>query len=145
MIHLPWPGTVRGLILWLFGWAFIFAGGLNYLGTTPPPVTREYLAFAFSILAPWVWGLVFLAVGGVAVVSSYHGNRDRYGYGIAAIFSGLWGVGYVWGWLFYDAPARAIGGAIVWLLYSAILLTCQRIPKVTFDFIIALDHDGGHQ
>lgn len=132
----PWPGTVRGLILWLFGWAFIVVGGLNYIGTTIPEPTRTYLSFALSLAPQLFYGIAFVVVGALAIVTSYcHFDRDKWGFKTAALFSGVWGAGYVCGWLFYDAPARALGGSVVWLLYCAILLVCQRIPKLTFEFV----------
>ncbi|WP_134739990.1 hypothetical protein [Nocardioides sp. 503] len=132
----PWPPTVRGLVLWLFGWAFIIVGGLNYLGTTLPALTRGYLEFALTLTrgAAWPYGLIFVVVGTFAIVAGYlSDNLDQWGYRAAAIWSGLWATGYVCGWLFYDAPLRAVGSAVAWVLYSAILLTCLRIPKVAFE------------
>lgn len=134
--HRPWPGTVRGLILWLFGWAFIFSGGLNYIGTTIPEPTRTYLSFPLTVAAQEFYGWAFIALGVGAIVSAYcHFDRDKWGYKASAIFSGVWGGTYVCGWAFYDAPLRALGGAVVWVLYCLILLTCQRIPKITFDLL----------
>lgn len=131
----PWPGTLRGLILWLFGIAFIVVGGLNYLGTTIPEPTRTYLAFALQHIPANVIGCGFVSVGAFAMTTAYcHVGRDHYGYLVAAVLSGGWGCVYVCGWLFYDAPARALGGAVVWILYCAILMTCAQIPKITFGF-----------
>ena len=132
----PWPGTLRGLILWLFGVAFIVVGSLNYIGTTIPEPTRTYLAFALDHIPAATIGVGFIVVGAVAMFTAYcHRGRDHYGYLLAAVFSGAWGSVYVCGWLFYDAPTRALGGAVVWLLYSAILTTCARIPRIVFDFV----------
>jgi hypothetical protein len=131
----PWPGTLRGLILWFFGWAFIIVGGLQYLGTTIPEPTRTYLAFALDHAPAWAYGVMFITVGIVAIVSSYcHFDRDRWGYLISSVLAATWGMVYVCGWAFYDASARALGGCVVWFLYAAILTTCARIPKITLGF-----------
>jgi hypothetical protein len=131
----PWPGTLRGLILWFFGLAFTIVGALNYIGTTIPEPTRTYLSFALNLAPAPVYGCMFVAVGLLSCLSSYcHFDRDRWGYNLAATFSGVWGLVYVCGWLFYDAPARSLAGSVVWLLYAAILTTCARIPKIVFKF-----------
>jgi hypothetical protein len=131
----PWPGTLRGLILWQFGLAFILVGGLNYIGTTIPEPTRTYLAFVLDFRPGWYWGCMFIAAGLFAMVSAYcHFDRDRWGYLLTSVLSATWGMVYVCGWAFYDAPVRALGGSIIWLLYASILTTCARIPKITLSF-----------
>ena len=130
----PWPGTLRGFILWLFGIAFVTIGGINYLGTTIPEPTRTYLTFALRIAHPWIYGCLFIAVGAFAMVTAYcHFDRDRWGYSATSVLAAAWGLVYVCGWLFYDASIRAVGGAVAWFLYSAILTTCARIPKLPFE------------
>lgn len=134
------PATVRGQILWLFGWAFIVVGGINYLGTSIPEPSRTYLAFALDHAPPVVFGVFFCVLGAVCVLTAYprHPPADQWGYLLGSLSAAGWAVVYICGWLFYDAPARAIGGAVVWLLYAAILTTCARIPRITGDDLIAV-------
>lgn len=130
----PWPGTLRGFILWLFGWAFIIMGILNYIGTDPPPITRQYLQYPFKFADPTFYGWVFVTFGLLAVVSSYcHFDRDYIGYKLLAVWSAVWGSAYVAGWLFSDSPIRAAGGSTIWYLFAAILVVCTRIPKIPFN------------
>lgn len=129
----PWPGTLRGFILWLFGWSFMIIGGLNYIGTTPPDITRLYLQYPFQVADPTFYGWVFVTAGLLAVLTSYcHFDRDRYGYTTLAVLSSLWATAYVAGWLFSDSPVRAVGGSVIWVLFAGILITCASIPKIPF-------------
>lgn len=127
----PWPGTRRGFCLWLFAIGFILLGGVNYIGTDIPPTTQAALAFAFTIAPPTAWGIVMVTCGVLAMWSSYcHFGRDRYGFTLLATLSGGWGMGYICGVLFYDAPLRGLGGAVVWFIYSTILATIAGFPNV---------------
>jgi hypothetical protein len=128
------PRSLRGRILWLYGLSFMLVGGINYLGTELPTITQRYLALPLDYAPAWVYGLVFVAVGGFAMASSYlPGDRDRWGYMAAATFAGVWASGFVCGWLFYDAPIRALGSATVWVISSALLVTCARTPLIYID------------
>lgn len=125
------PHTTRGQILWLFGWAFVITGALNYLATTIPQPTRSYLAVVLNHGPAWAIGVLFISVGILDIVSSYlRFDRDRWGYVGSSTLAATWGMVYVCGWLFYDAPVRALGGSIVWLLYAGILTTCARVPRL---------------
>lgn len=128
----PWPSTLRGLVLWLFGVAFIIMGGFNYIATDVPQPTRTYLSFALNAAPAWVYGMGFIVVGSLAALSAYcHFGRDRWGYLLTSGAATAWGGVYVCG-LFYGAPLRTLGGSVVWLLFAAILTTCARIPHVVF-------------
>lgn len=129
----PWPGTLRGVILWFFGLAFIILGVLNYIGTNPPPVTRLYLQYPLQLASVTFYGWVFVAVGLASMLSAYcHFDRDRWGYKLLSVWSAVWGFGYVAGWLFSDSPIRAIGSSVIWYLFAAILVLCTRIPNLPF-------------
>ncbi len=131
----PWPGTLRGLILWQFGWAFIILGGINYLATTIPEPNRTYLSFALDFAPARLYGWIFIVAGVLAIVSAYcHFDRDRWGYLLTSVLAGSWATVYVCGWLFYDASPRSIGAGVIWFLFATILTTCARIPKITLRF-----------
>lgn len=118
----PWPTTRRGLVLFLFAVATMWLGVVNYIATTLPPASRESLSFALTIAEPGTWGWVMVGIGGIALWSSFcHLGRDRIGFVLLGGFCGVWGVGYLCGWLFYDAGTRALGGSVIWLLFSGIL------------------------
>jgi len=139
------PATVRGFILWLFGVAYIILGGIGYIGTDVPEPTRHYLAFALRHAPATFWGWVFVGVGLFACATAYrHLDQDRWGYTAASSWAAAWGMVYVCGWLFYDASPRAIGGSVLWFLFAAVLTTCARLPKVTYDDL-AYDQSGRSQ
>lgn len=127
----PWPGTRRGLCLWLFSLSFIFLGFINYMITTPPPITQDALSFAFNMAPPLVWGIFMSSSGALAMAFSYcHFGRDRYGYSLLATFCAGWGLVYWCGFLFYDASLRAVAGSVTWFLFSGILTLLAGFPNV---------------
>lgn len=138
----PWPGTRRGMCLWLFSIAFVIIGGVNYVTTTPPAVTRQSLSFALDIAPAPVWGWLMVVVGAAATWSSYcHFGRDRYGFMLLATFCAGWGLGYLCGFAFYDAGLRAVSGSVIWLLFSAVLMLLAGFPNVTLGKPPPLIHD----
>ncbi len=127
----PWPGTRRGLCLWLFSLSFITIGALNYIFAEQTEVSREALAFAFEIAPPTFWGVAMLSVGIIAMISSYcHFGRDRYGFVLLSVFCAAWGLVYLCGFLFYHASLRAVSGSITWILFSSILILISGFPNV---------------
>lgn len=127
----PWPGTRRGLCLWLFSISFMFLGLVNYVLTEPPPLTREALSFAFDLAPVWFWGLNMFAAGLLAFIFSYcHFGRDRYGFTALSTFCAGWGLVYWCGYWFYDASLRAVSGSVTWFLFSGILALVAGFPNV---------------
>ena len=129
----PWPTTRRGMVLWIFSVGFIFIGGVNYISTDLPAPNRESLAFALTIShgsAPF-WGWVMVAVGCTAAYTAYcHLGRDKAGFVLLSTFCGTWATGYLCGWLFFDAPLRALGGSVIWWLFCAALSVTAGFPSV---------------
>ena len=145
----PWPTTRRGLVLWFFAVGFIVIGGVNYISTTLPDPTRQSLAFALTIAPAPVWGWTMVTVGLTAAYTSYcHLGRDRVGFVLLATFCGTWALGYLCGWLFFDAPLRALGGSIVWWLFCAALVVTAGFPSVPLhrsDIAAAVCRPGGDE
>lgn len=127
----PWPTTRRGLVLWQYALGFIVIGGVNYISTALPEPTRESLAFVLSMFPAPVWGWTMVAVGLLAAYTSYcHLGRDRAGFLLLSTFCGGWAIGYLCGFLFFDAPLRAIGGSVIWWLFCTTLTTTAGFPSV---------------
>lgn len=130
----PWPGTRRGLILWLFAIAFSVIGYVNYVATPLPASTDESLAFALSIRPASFWGWTMVACGIVASWASYcHHGRDRYGFTLLASFCGAWALGYLCGFLFYDAGLRAVSAAVIWAVFTGLLALVAGFPSLPFN------------
>lgn len=126
----PWPGTLRGLVLWFFSLAFIALGGINYIATPLPARTDEALSAVLFLAPAPAWGWVMVAIGLTSAFSAYcHKNRDTYGFVLLAGFCASWGMGYVAGYVLFGAGLRSVGGAVIWLLFAAILTTVSRMPN----------------
>lgn len=127
----PWPTTRRGLVLFLFSLATTWLGVVNYIITDLPAVSRESLAFALAFAEPSVWGWAMVAIGALSAWSSFcHLGRDRIGFILLGGFCFAWGIGYMCGFVFFDAGPRALGGSVIWLLFSAILTAVAGFPNV---------------
>jgi hypothetical protein len=127
----PWPATRRGRCLWLFSLVFLVIGAINYITTDLPEPSRRALAFALDIAPASVWGWFMVAVGVLSLWSSYcHFGRDRYGFVLLSTFCGTWALGYICGFLFYDAGLRAVAASAIWLLFSGALSLIAGFPNV---------------
>lgn len=128
----PYPGTRRGLILWLFSIGYILIGGVQFIGTEVPEITRQYLAFPFDFADPMYWGWLFVVVGVFGLWASYcHFGRDRYGYTVLSVYALMWGGAFVCGYLFYDASVRALGASVLWFVFSGVLSLIAGFPNVS--------------
>ena len=128
----PWPDTRRGLCLWLFAIAFSIIGWVNYAATPLPEATRESLAFALSIAPAPFWGWCMVVAGFLAIWSSYcHFGRDRYGFTLLATFCGTWAIGYLCGYFFYEAGLRAVSAAVIWIVFTGVLILIAGFPNVS--------------
>lgn len=127
----PWPSTRRGLALFLFAIATAWLGVVNYVLTDLPPYSQRSLSFALTIADGHTWGWIMVAVATVTAWSAFcHLGRDRIGFVLLGGFCGVWGVGYLCGFLFYEAGPRALGGSVIWLLFSGILAVVAGFPNV---------------
>lgn len=127
----PWPGTRRGRCLWALGLAVMLVGGVNYITTELPERTQRslYAPLALTGGSGIPWGIVMVAVGGVAVFSAYcHFGRDRYGYYAISMLCLGWGGCYIAGSL-NDGGLRALGGAVIWLLFGYISVVVSGFPN----------------
>lgn len=131
----PWPGTRRGLVLWLLCIAVILVGVANYIGTTLPDRTERALAPMLDVLPSTEWGWVFVLVGLVAGFFSYcHYNRDHIGYALMTGLTGFWGAAWVIGFFFdwgNGGPPdwRILGGAAIWIAFAAVLFVCRGFER----------------
>ena len=127
----PWPGTLRGLVLWLFSLAFVALGGINYILTPLPARTEKALSFALSIAPSPAWGALMVTAGLLSALSAYcHFGRDRYGYLILSTFCGAWGAGYIAGFVLFGADLRSLSGSVIWLLFAGVLTAVAGFPNV---------------
>lgn len=131
----PWPGTRRGLVLWLLCWAIILVGAANYIGTDLPPRTRDALEPVLTLMSATGWGYVFVTVGVVSGFLAYcHFDRDHIGYALMTGLTGGWAVvwllGFIFDWL-DDGVAdwRIVSGSVIWLAFAAVLFTCRGFDK----------------
>lgn len=142
----PWPGTRRGRCLWLFSLAFLVIGAINYITTDLPEPSKKSLGFALDIFPAEAWGWVMVVVGLLSLWSSYcHFGRDRYGFVLLSTFCGTWALGYLCGWLFYDAGLRAIAASVIWFLFSGALSLIAGFPNVPMRQppLVVDDEEGG--
>lgn len=124
----PWPGTRRGLKLWLFSIIIGFKG-VGYISGNNSHDTDAALRFVTQWAPLTTWGYLILAVCGFAVVCSYcHHGRDRYGYMALVGFSFAWGACYAVAPLLLDGPTYAWQGTLAWLLIGVLLLFSAGDP-----------------
>ncbi len=127
----PWPGTLRGFVLWLFALAVGALGVVNYALNPLPDTSADSLQYALVVFSATTWGWIMASVGAVGAFCSYcHRNRDQFGYALLAAFCGIWGAFQMTAYLFGGASTRAIGGALVWGLLATALALIAGFPNV---------------
>lgn len=131
----PWPGTRRGLVLWLMCWAVGLVGAANYIGTTLPGRTQRALEPMLAVMPSTDWGWLFLAVALFSAFTSFcHFDRDHLGYALMAGLTGFWGAAWVLGFVFDwtedgDADWRILGSSAIWVIWAATLYVCRGFDK----------------
>ncbi len=129
----PWPGTRRGLKLWLLAIIISFKG-LGYLrGSTSASTESALRLLTERLQIPLqACGLLIVVLCFVAAFCSYcHYGRDRYGYMILVGFSGAWAACFAVSPLLLDGPAYAWQGALSWFLIGLFLLFSAADPEPT--------------
>lgn len=125
----PWPGSVRGLVLWLFSLGLLALGGINYIAT-PLPLATDQALVVLRFSPAWVWGVVMVGVACTTGFCSYcHYGRDRWGFIIYTTFCVGWGCMFIAGFLFFDAPLRAVGSSVIWLLFGGGMAAVSALPN----------------
>lgn len=131
----PWPGTRRGLVLWLLCLVVIILGGVNYIGTELPQRGQDALAPMLDLMPSSAWGWMFIVVGTISGFLAYcHFDRDHVGYALMTGLTGFWGSAYLIGfavdWVRDDeADWRIVGSAAIWLIFAALLIVCRGFAK----------------
>lgn len=116
----PWglrPWRRHSLVVLVAGAVYI-AMGVTYITTDPAPSRQSALSVAIDLLPLSAWGVVWIAVGVLAVISSrWPPASETWGYsalsGLAAGWSACYGLGVVLG-----APNQSTSGALVWGLVA---------------------------
>lgn len=127
----PWPGTRRGVKLWVLA-LIIGAKGLGYALGQVPASTESSLRFVVGYLGaplPLVgWAIVALCV--FAAFCSYcHHGRDAYGYMALAGFAFGWAGVFLGGGVLGGSWFSAWQGAVSYLAIAGFVLVCASDPE----------------
>ncbi len=127
----PWPGTRRGLKLWLLAIIISFKGFGYLRGSTSSSTESALRLLTERLHIPLqACGAVIVILCLVAAFCSYcHYGRDRYGYMILVGFSMAWAACFAVSPLLLDGPAFAWQGALSYLLIALFLLFSAADPE----------------
>lgn len=113
------PWQVHSEILAVAGIAFVVRG-LMYVRVTPDAQQLELLQVPLAFAPMPAWGVLFILVGVLALVSTrWPPVSKTWGYAALAGLSAGWATCYLMA-LFLGAPWTALGGAILWALIAYI-------------------------
>lgn len=127
----PWPGTRRGLKLWLLS-VIIGMKGAGYLfsGSTPSNESALRLITERADIGLHVCGAIILGPCIFSLFCSYcHYGRDRYGYMALTGFAFAWAAAYAVSPLLLDGPSYAWQGTLSWSLFGVFLLIAASDPE----------------
>lgn len=111
------PWRRHSLVVLVAGFAYI-AIGVTYMLTEPVASRESALALALNIMPLAAWGIVWIAVGLLAVISArWPPASETWGYstlsGLASWWSACYGLGVVLG-----TPNQSVSGALLWGLVA---------------------------
>lgn len=108
------PWVRHSLVLMVAGLVYTFVG-VSYIITEPTRNRELALAVALDKAPIEIWGLAFIAVGGMAIISSrWPPVAEKWGYMALTGFSAGWSMTYALGVLLMDSPSSNLSGALTW-------------------------------
>ena len=112
----PWrPHSAAVLVA---GCVYI-AIGVTYMASTPTESRTSSLALALAVMPLSGWGVVWIATGTLAVISSrWPPASEMWGYSVLSGLASLWAAFYVLGVLVMDAPIQSLTGGLMWGLIA---------------------------
>lgn len=110
------PWSRQGGILTVAGIAYIVMG-VVYLFHNPSESQSEALYYAFRIMPLDAWGVGFVTIGVLSIISSRWPSWSKsWGYAVLTGWSVAWGLFYLFGAILTDAKVVYFGSAGIWFL-----------------------------
>lgn len=138
------PFKRHSLVLTVAGICYILTG-LTYIYAVPTENRKIALQIAFAWFPIEFWGMVFIIVGALAIVSSrWPKLSDSWGYALLTALSGGWAATYAAGVIFEDSPISNLTGALNWGLLAFIWWAISGFvnPDKTVVVVITDDDTG---
>lgn len=108
----PWKR--HSLVLLVLGIIYVLIG-TTYIMAKSSPERDRFLTGALHIMPLGGWGVAFIAVGSLSILSSrWPPASETWGYTALSGLSSLWGMFYLMGVIWYGAPPAGLSGALVW-------------------------------
>ena len=112
------PFQRHSLVLGVAGGVYI-AVGLVYILTAPTDGRLSGLRLAVSIAPMDAWGVLWIVVGQLALISARWPPASRtWGYTVLTGLAACWSSMYLLGAFLLGAPGSGISGALVWALVA---------------------------
>lgn len=112
------PWNQHGLVLMVAGLAYVGIG-ISYIITEPTNSRKNALSFALAWWDFSWWGMVFVWVGVLCVISSrWPIGFEMWGYWALAALSAGWGTFYLMGIIFTDASNTTFSSVCLWYLVA---------------------------
>lgn len=112
------PYGRHSLVLFIAGLSFV-AMGISMFFYIPGGPRIQALQIAVAWMPIEMWGLVFVCVGAVVVVSArWPVHAAGWGYSVLTGLSVGWSATYFFGWLFGDSPPSNLTYTVYWGLLA---------------------------
>jgi len=137
------PFKRHSLVLTVAGIAYILTG-ITYIWAEPTSNRKIALQIAFAWFPIEFWGMVFVVVGALAIISSrWPKLSDSWGYALLTGLSGGWAATYAAGVIFEDSPISNLTGALNWGLLAFIWWAISGFVNPDKTVVVVITDDTG--
>ncbi len=109
-----WRFGRRSAFLAMFGVIYIMLG-FSYTGSRPTPDLRQTLRVATHLLPLWVYGILWMVAGVLAVGSAVLYPRGKVGFAALTFIAAIWSFWYLVAWIAHDTTR----GPVSFIIYGA--------------------------
>lgn len=122
------PWREHSLVVSLAGAIYVVYGVFIWAQQTPERHQQLMVLTRLSHGVFWPWCLLWIIVGGLAVVSSrWPVMSQTWGYAVMQALAACWALAYLTGYLFLGVSSANLGGAIVWGLLVVMWYAIARL------------------
>jgi hypothetical protein len=135
------PYNRHSLILSVAGLCYMLTGA-TYISAAPTPARKAALAVALRWFPIEIWGMIFVIVGLLVVISSrWPRVSDSWGYALLTGLSAGWSATYAAGVIFEHAPIGNFTAVLQWALLAFLWWAVGGLVSPDKTIVVVIDDE----